>query len=271
MAAAYIVDIVAANGLDVLVGAIRAGAVFVGVIIAATQQRLPIGDWKAVVIGVNFVEGKKPMPVAAIFDEGGLQGGFNPRNFREIDVAFELTPCGGFEIELFELVSVDDDDPRFFGMRRVDKHPLNHYISTAGGPNRSPRLDVKHRRRRRAVVFHAVPRSCKPAPLGLVGDRGAGRGQVTVWPLNGSKTVSLLLRSSPVTSHHSGRSYPFGRRRAGGVRIAIANPARARSSIVKIVSIPPVHNLFAGRDAEEALHESLKRATTTSVVNGFAH
>ena len=37
------------------------------------DQRLPIGDRDLVIIGMDFAEGQETVPVAAIFDEGGLQ------------------------------------------------------------------------------------------------------------------------------------------------------------------------------------------------------
>ncbi len=37
------------------------------------DQRLPVGDRNLVIIRVDFAEGQEAVPVAAIFDEGGLQ------------------------------------------------------------------------------------------------------------------------------------------------------------------------------------------------------
>ena len=41
------------------------------------EQPLPVGDRNLVVVGMDFAEGEKPVPVAAIFDESGLQAGFD--------------------------------------------------------------------------------------------------------------------------------------------------------------------------------------------------
>ena len=46
------------------------------------DQRLTIGDGDLVIIGMNFAEGEKAVAVAAVFDEGGLQRRFDPRDFR---------------------------------------------------------------------------------------------------------------------------------------------------------------------------------------------
>ena len=37
------------------------------------DQRLPVGDRDLVVVGMDFVEGKKAVAIAAVVDEGGLQ------------------------------------------------------------------------------------------------------------------------------------------------------------------------------------------------------
>jgi hypothetical protein len=46
------------------------------------DQRLTIGNGDLIVIGMNFAEGEEAVAVAAIFDEGGLQRRFDPRDLR---------------------------------------------------------------------------------------------------------------------------------------------------------------------------------------------
>src|ERR1700676_516433 len=51
-------------------------ALFLGFAMGAfvrLDQRLAVGDWNLIVIGVDFAEGEKAVAVAAIFDEGRLQ------------------------------------------------------------------------------------------------------------------------------------------------------------------------------------------------------
>jgi hypothetical protein len=51
-------------------------AFFLGLAVGALigfDQRLPVGDRNLVIVGMDFAEGKEAVPVAAIFDEGGLQ------------------------------------------------------------------------------------------------------------------------------------------------------------------------------------------------------
>ena len=50
------------------------------------QQGLPVGHGDLVIIGVDFAEGQKPVPVAAIIHEGGLKRRFDPGNLGEIDI-----------------------------------------------------------------------------------------------------------------------------------------------------------------------------------------
>ena len=90
------------------------------------EQRLPVGDRNLVVVGMDLVKGEETVAVAVIVDEGGLQRGFDPRDLRQIDVALQKGLVGGLEVELFELVAIDDDDPRFLRVGRVDKHALCH-------------------------------------------------------------------------------------------------------------------------------------------------
>lgn len=53
------------------------------------QDGLPVGD-DMVVVGMDFAESQETTTVSAIFDEGGLQGWFDPGYTGEVDVSFEL-------------------------------------------------------------------------------------------------------------------------------------------------------------------------------------
>jgi hypothetical protein len=50
------------------------------------DQRLTVGDRDLVVIRVDFGEGQETVAVAAIFHEGRLQRGFDPRHLGQVDV-----------------------------------------------------------------------------------------------------------------------------------------------------------------------------------------
>jgi hypothetical protein len=45
-----------------------------------TQQGFAVSDRDLVVVRMDLVEGEEPVPVAPVFDEGGLQRGFDPRD-----------------------------------------------------------------------------------------------------------------------------------------------------------------------------------------------
>jgi hypothetical protein len=51
------------------------------------DQRLTISHRNLVIVRMNFAEGKEAVTVAAIFNEGRLQGRFYPRDLGEIDIA----------------------------------------------------------------------------------------------------------------------------------------------------------------------------------------
>ncbi len=110
-----------------MAGTAAAGAVFgfflrlaMGALIGF-DQRLTIGDGDLIVIGMNFAEGEKAVAVAAIFDEGGLQRRFDPRDLCEIDIAAQLFALRGLEIKFFDAVAADHDDPGLLRVGGIDQ------------------------------------------------------------------------------------------------------------------------------------------------------
>jgi hypothetical protein len=91
------------------------------------DQGLTIRHRNLVIVGMDFAEGKKPVAVAAIFDEGGLQGGLYPRDLGEVDVAAQLLALGGLEIKLFDAIATDHNDPGFFRVSGIDQHFVWHF------------------------------------------------------------------------------------------------------------------------------------------------
>src|SRR5690606_21580427 len=77
------------------------------------QQRLPVGHRDLIVVGMDFGEGQEAVPVAAIFDERGLKRPFHPRHAGQVDISLELLLVLGLEIEFFDAVTANDDNPRF--------------------------------------------------------------------------------------------------------------------------------------------------------------
>jgi hypothetical protein len=97
------------------------------------DQGLTIRHRDLVVVGVDFAESKKPMAIAAIFDESGLQGWLYPRDLGEIDVAAQLLALGGLEIKLFDAIATDHNDPGLFRVSGIDQHFVWHFQTLGGG------------------------------------------------------------------------------------------------------------------------------------------
>jgi hypothetical protein len=91
------------------------------------DQGLTVRHRNLIVVGMDFAEGKEPVAVAAIFDEGGLQGGLYPRDLGEVDVAAQLLALGGLEIKLFDAIATDHDDPGLFRVGGIDQHFVWHF------------------------------------------------------------------------------------------------------------------------------------------------
>jgi hypothetical protein len=91
------------------------------------DQGLTIRHRNLVVVGMDFAEGKKPVAITAIFDEGGLQGWLYPRDLGEVDVAAQLLALGGLEIKLFDAIATDHNDPGFFRVSGIDQHFVWHF------------------------------------------------------------------------------------------------------------------------------------------------
>ncbi len=116
--------------LELVLGGLRRAVVF--------ERGAPVGDRNAVIVGMNLAEGEEAVPIAAIFDEGGLKRRFYTRDLGEIDIAFDLFFSGGLEVEFFEAMTAENDDPGLFRVRRVDEHALCH-AGKLQGPRRRPR------------------------------------------------------------------------------------------------------------------------------------
>ena len=84
------------------------------------EERVAIGFRDLVIIGMDFAEGEESVPVAAIVDERRLQRRFYSGDLGEIDIPFELLVLSGFEVKLLDPASLDDRDPGFLRVARID-------------------------------------------------------------------------------------------------------------------------------------------------------
>src|ERR1700761_1259883 len=111
-------------------------ALFLGLAMGALiglDQRLPVGDRDLIIVGMDFAEGEEAVPVAAIFDEGGLQRRLYARDLGEVDVAAQLLALGGLEVKLFDAIAADHDNPGLFRVGGVDQHFVGHFGTHGGG------------------------------------------------------------------------------------------------------------------------------------------
>ncbi|MGO4506492.1 hypothetical protein AB4Z51_05705 [Bradyrhizobium sp. 2TAF36] len=134
----------AAAGIAVARPAAAVGAVlalFLGFamgLFLGLDQCLPVGDRDLVVVGMDFAEGEEAVAVAAIFDEGGLERGFDPRDLGEVDIPAQLLALRGLEIKLFDAIAADHDDPGLLRVGSIDQHLVGHVLTLGGGGRDSP-------------------------------------------------------------------------------------------------------------------------------------
>jgi hypothetical protein len=134
----------AAAGVAVARAAAALGAVlalFLGLamgLLLGFDQRLPVGNRDLVVIGMDFAEGEEAVAVAAVFDEGGLERGFDPGDLGEVDVPAQLLALRGLEIKLFDAIAADHDDPGLLRVGGIDQHLVGHVLTLGGGARDSP-------------------------------------------------------------------------------------------------------------------------------------
>jgi hypothetical protein len=103
---------------------------FLGLAVGALvglDQRLTVGDRDLVIIGMDFAEGEEAVAIAAIFDKGGLQRRFDPRDLGEIDIAAKLLALRGLEIKLFDAIATDHDNPGLLRVGGIDQHFVRHF------------------------------------------------------------------------------------------------------------------------------------------------
>jgi hypothetical protein len=102
------------------------------------DQRLPVGDRDLVVVGMDFAEGEEAVAVAAIFNESGLERGFDPCDLGEVDIPAQLLALCGLEVKLFDAIAADHDDPGLFRVGGIDQHLVGHVLTLGGGGRDRP-------------------------------------------------------------------------------------------------------------------------------------
>src|SRR3954452_15313503 len=97
------------------------------------KQSLTIGNRYLIVVRMNFGKGQKPVAIAAVVDESGLERGLDPRHLSEINVALKLLARGALEVELLDSRTANNHHPRLFRMGGVDEHFAAHVDFPAAG------------------------------------------------------------------------------------------------------------------------------------------
>ena len=75
---------------------------------------------------MDFAKGEEAVAVAAVIDEGGLKRRLDPRHLGEIDVAAQLAPACGFEVEFLDPIAAQHHHPGLLRMGGVDEHLVGH-------------------------------------------------------------------------------------------------------------------------------------------------
>nr|WP_283826952.1 hypothetical protein [Bradyrhizobium diazoefficiens] len=107
-------------------------------LLLSLDQRLPVGDRDLVVVGMDFAEGEEAVAVAAIFNESGLERGFDPCDLGEVDIPAQLLALCGLEVKLFDAIAADHDDPGLFRVGGIDQHLVGHVLTLGGGGRDRP-------------------------------------------------------------------------------------------------------------------------------------
>ena len=66
------------------------------------------------------------MTITAIIYKSGLQRRFYPRHLGQVDITFDLSFCGCFNIEINQPFAIDYNDAGLLRMRRVNQHTRRH-------------------------------------------------------------------------------------------------------------------------------------------------
>ncbi len=73
----------------------------------------------------DFLERQEAVALGAIVDEGGFEAGLDARDDGFVDVALALFLGGRFNVEVDQLLTVDNGNAEFLGLRRIEEHALH--------------------------------------------------------------------------------------------------------------------------------------------------
>ena len=94
------------------------------------KQALPIRHGNLVVIRVDFTKGQEAMAIAAIFNKSGLQAGFHPYHFGQVDIALQGATLRRFKVKFVEAIAIHHHNPGFLGVGCIYQHTLGHGVES---------------------------------------------------------------------------------------------------------------------------------------------
>ena len=83
---------------------------------------LAFGGPAAVVLGRDLFKGQKTVAVRTKVDERCLEAGFDPSDFRFVNVCFGLNALAVFDIQVVKPLAIDHSNPDLFGLGGVNQH-----------------------------------------------------------------------------------------------------------------------------------------------------
>ena len=96
--------------------------------LAFAQQLADAGlvvDTGLVVVAGNLLQRQEAVAVAAVFNEGRLEGGFEPGDAALVDVGFLLFLGRLLDIDVVQGLAIHDRHAQLFGLRGIDQHAFH--------------------------------------------------------------------------------------------------------------------------------------------------
>ena len=87
----------------------------------------------------DFLERQEAVALGAIVNERGFEAGLDARDDGFVDVALALFLGGRLNVEIDQLLTVDNGNAEFLGLRRIEEHALHSSFSPARHTGRTKR------------------------------------------------------------------------------------------------------------------------------------
>ncbi len=86
----------------------------------------------------DLLEGQKAVTFLAVVDEARLEARLDAGDDPFVDVALAGLVTSRLDVDVDQLLAVDDGDPQFFRVGRIEQHPLHSFSSMAPKARRAP-------------------------------------------------------------------------------------------------------------------------------------